>query len=284
MREEQPSRTAFRVALRRAAHQVLDEPLVFTDPFALALVGADAEELRRDPKNHSTMGRALRAFMAVRSRFAEDRLGEAVAAGVRQYVVLGAGLDTFALRNPFPELRVFEVDHPATQRFKLQQLADAGLAVPACLTFAAVDFTRQTLAEGLAAAGFDARRPAFFSWLGVVPYLSREAVIETLRFIAGVAPPSEVVFDYPIEPRLVPFLERAALAATAAKVAAVGEPFQTYFDPADLRATAQALGFDHILDLGTAELNPLYFRDRRDDLRLRGSVGRLASLRRSTVA
>lgn len=280
MRDTMPSRTAHLVALRRAAHQVLDEPLVLADPLALAIAGIEAAEVHRDPWHRSLSGRSLRAFLVARSRFAEDRLAEAVAAGVGQYVVLGAGLDTFALRNPFPRLRVFEVDHPATQQLKRQRLAAAGLAVPACLTFAAVDFTRQTLAEGLAAAGFDAGQPAFFSWLGVVPYLPHAAVVETLRFVASGATPVEIVLDYVIDPSLVPFLQRAALALLAARVAAAGEPFRTYLAPAALDAVARELGFEAIADLGAEELNPRYFHLRRDGLQLRGGLGRVAALRR----
>jgi methyltransferase (TIGR00027 family) len=139
----------------------------------------------------------MRLFIAARSRFAEENLATAVARGVRQYVVLGAGLDTFAHRNPFTEqgLRVFEVDYPATQAWKQRRLADAGLISPASLTFAPVDFERQTLADGLAAAGFDAAAPAFFSWLGVAVYLTRTAIRETLAFIAGLRSGGEVVFD-----------------------------------------------------------------------------------------
>src|SRR3954468_9337737 len=140
MIEDSPSKTAVRVALRRAAHQVVDDPPVFADPFALVIAEADAATLERDPRNHSAFGRGLRAFMAARSRWAEDRLSEAVATGVRQYVVLGAGLDTFALRNPFPHLQVFEVDYPATQQLKQQRIKAAGFSTPAALTYVALDF------------------------------------------------------------------------------------------------------------------------------------------------
>ena len=141
--------------------------------------------------------RPWRLFIAARSRFSEDALAASVAGGVRQVVILGAGLDTFSLRNPHGDqgVRVFEVDHPATQEWKRERLQQAGLAVPASLTFAPIDFERESLADGLKAVGFQADRPAFFQWLGVVPYLTRAAVSATLDFIAGV-PGSEVVFDY----------------------------------------------------------------------------------------
>ena len=148
MIEDRPSRTAERVAIRRALHQLLDEPRVHDDPLALAILGETrAAELRADPRRFEggPVARVLRAFLAVRSRLAEDALARAVAGGVRQYVVLGAGLDTFAYRNPHPSLRVFEVDHPATQIWKRRCLAEAGIAVSENATFAAVDFARDSL-------------------------------------------------------------------------------------------------------------------------------------------
>src|SRR5882762_1319056 len=167
MQEGTFSRTAERVAIRRAAHQLLDQPRVLDDPLALRIIGSEAEEaLRSNPKEDHSFSRAFRAFMAARSRYTEDELANAFAHGVRQYVVLGAGLDTFAYRNPHPGLRVFEVDHPATQAWKREQLQAAAIAIPASLTFVPVDFERQTLADGLAQCGFNPSGAAFFSWLG----------------------------------------------------------------------------------------------------------------------
>lgn len=153
-----PSRTAFRVADRRAAHQLLDRPLVFEDPLAVRIIGG------RGDKKDNPMSRALRAFMAVRSRFAEDQLASALTRGVRQYVLLGAGLDTFAYRNP-SAVRVFEVDHPATQSWKRELLEQARITPPETVTFVAVDFERDNLQERLADSGFDLRAPAFFAGL-----------------------------------------------------------------------------------------------------------------------
>src|SRR5258708_36273409 len=136
MQEGQFSKTARRVAIRRAAHQLLDQPRVLDDPFALPIIGSEAAAaLRSDPKEHHAFSRAFRAFMAVRSRYAEDELAHAVAQGVAQYVVLGAGLDTFAYRNPHPGLPAFGVDHPATQPWKRKQLPPAVFDSPAFLTF-----------------------------------------------------------------------------------------------------------------------------------------------------
>ena len=149
MREGKFSRTAQRVAIRRAAHQILDHPKVLDDPLALLIIGAAAAEaLRSRPKEDQGFSRAFRAFMVARSRFAEDELARAVRHGVAQYVVLGAGLDTFAYRNPHPALRVFEVDHPATQSWKREQLRAAGISAPSSLTFVPIDFEQQTLADG----------------------------------------------------------------------------------------------------------------------------------------
>src|SRR5580658_4555991 len=162
MQEGKFSRTAHRVAIRRAAHQLLDHPRVLDDPLALRIIGSEAaEELRTNPKEHHAFSRAFRAFMAARSRYAEDELASAVALGVTQYVVLGAGLDTFAYRNPHPGLRVFEVDHPATQTWKREQLQAASIPVPPSLTFVPVDFEQQTLADGLEHSGFNASATAF---------------------------------------------------------------------------------------------------------------------------
>jgi methyltransferase (TIGR00027 family) len=275
MIDDRPSKTAFRVALRRAAHQVLDDPRVFDDPLAVAIVGADAAELRSDPRGRTRLGRAMRAFMAARSRFAEDSLAEAVAGGVRQYVVLGAGLDTFAYRNPHGGLRVFEVDHPSTQAMKRHRLAEAGIAIPESLTFVPIDFEKRTLAEALRLAGFLTGEPAFFSWLGVVPYLAKAAVSDTLRFVASLPPGTEIVCDYAVDPSALNWVQRAALRALADRVAAAGEPFRSYFVPAELRETLGRLGFDGVEDNGAAELNSRYFAGRADGLVVRGGIGRL---------
>lgn len=272
-----PSGTAFRVALRRAAHQILDSPLVLDDPIALRIVGARAErELRASPAGHRLrIARALRAFIVVRSRLAEDALAAAVARGVAQYVVLGAGLDTFAYRNPFPGLRVFEVDHPATQAWKRVQIADASIGVPASVTYAPVNFEHQTLADGLASAGFHRDAPAFFSWLGVTMYLTEAAVMATFGYMASTAPGGGVAFDYGVPRHSLSFVGRIAHDVMANRVAAAGEPFQTFFDPADLASRLAALGFSSVLDWTADDLNARYFKDREDGLHVSGQLGRV---------
>jgi methyltransferase (TIGR00027 family) len=276
MQEGTFSRTAERVAIRRAAHQLLDHPQVLEDPLALRIIGAEAEgALRSNPKEHHAFSRAFRAFMVARSRFAEDELACAFAHGVRQYVVLGAGLDTFAYRNPHAGLRVFEVDHPATQDWKRHQLHAAGIATPPSLTFVPVDFERQTLAERLTQSGFQADEPAFFSWLGVTPYLTREACMVTLALIAKMPAGSGLVFDFAVDRELLNPGQRIAFDALSKRVARYGEPFQLFFDPAKLQQELKSLGFKRTEFLQGKELNARYFKDRKDGLLVRGGVGHL---------
>ncbi len=278
MQEGKFSRTAQRVAIRRAAHQLLDEPKVLDDPLALRIIGSEAAvALRSDPKEHHAFSRAFRAFMAARSRFAEDELARAVADRVTQYVILGAGLDTFAYRNPHPGLRVFEIDHPATQAWKREQLQSAGIAIPPSLTFVPVDFEHQTLANALARSGLNTNAPAFFSWLGVTPYLTREACMTTLHVIAKMPAGSGVVFDFAIDPTLLNAGQRQALDALSARVARYGEPFQLFFDPSKLQDELKTLGFERTEFLQGAQINARYFKDRSDGLCVRGGLGHLMS-------
>ena len=255
------SRTAWRVATRRAAHQILDVPPVFPDPLALKIVGGDT-----GPETSPD----LRLFLAVRSRFAEDELAKAVARGAPQYVVLGAGLDTFAYRNPYPNLEVFEVDHPATQAWKRERLAEAEIPIPDSMHFAPVDFERQTLGS----AGLRTDQVTFFSWLGVVPYLTREAFESTMRFIAGMPRGSAVVFDYSIPRSLMGPLARMAFDRMAARVAAAGEPFQLSLDPAELAQYLDGLGFNHREDLDQAAINARYGLEIRGEAHLMRSGSR----------
>jgi len=271
MHDHLPSKTALRVAMRRAAHQLVDHPTVLDDPLAVRILGNGAG-IERSLDN-------LRAFVAVRSRFAEDELAQAVARGVKQCVVLGAGLDTFAYRNPHAGVRVIEVDHPATQGWKRDLLAAASIAIPDSLSFVAVDFAKQSLSEELARSGFRCGDAAFFSWLGVVPYLTREAAFGTLRWIASLAQGSGVVFDYAVARSELGFLEKAALDALSHRVARAGEPFQLFFEPAELAAALGGLGFHYLEDLGCQEINARYLANRKDGLKVRGNLGRLMSAR-----
>jgi len=254
MNERQPSQTALGAAGYRAAHQILEGGKVFTDPLARTILGDGADAIIAGLSEGPAQQRT-RIFIATRSRFAEDCLGKAVSRGVRQAVVLGAGFDTFALRNPYSELglRVFEVDHAATQAWKRRRLSEIGLAIPASLTFAAVDFENSDLGRGLSDAGFDSDSPAFFIWLGVVPYLGRAAIAATLRYIAGVRG-AEVVFDYSEPLENYPRERRDEVAALAARTADAGEPWLSHFDPAEIDRELRGCGFADIEDLRVSEL------------------------------
>jgi methyltransferase (TIGR00027 family) len=255
MREQKPSRTAFAAAAYRAAHQVLEQGRIFEDLLAVPILGLDPETFRQNPKAHEAR-RGVRFFVVARSNIAEAALTRGVEErGVGQLVVLGAGLDTFAYRNPFGgRLRVFEVDYPATQAWKRRRLDEAGIAIPDSLVYVPVDFERENLSEQLARAGLDPNLRTFFTWLGVVPYLTKDAIGSTLSQIAAHAGGAEVVFDYG-EPRanIDPAL-RLQYLARAAYVAAIGEPFLSYFVPAELHAQLLAVGFEQIDDLDVPSL------------------------------
>jgi methyltransferase (TIGR00027 family) len=248
MRTGEPSRTAMSAARYRAAHQILEHGQIFTDPLAVRILGVPEDELLADAPR-----RAMRVFIAARTRFAEDALAVAVRRGVNHLVVLGAGLDTFGYRNPYPQLRVTEVDHPDTQRWKQSRLAGSGIVIPASLTYVGVDFERESLAERLVLD-----EPAFFLWLGVVPYLTLRGFEETLRFIAG-REGNEVVLDYAQSPELMSPERRAQLEARAARVAKLGEPWLTYFEPSEMASELADLGFREIDDLGPSRLAARYF-------------------------
>ena len=258
----QPSRTARAAAFHRAAHQVLENGRIFSDPLALRILGEDAGTVAREAEQRPS-GRRMRIFIAVRTRFAEDALAAAVDRGVSQLVVLGAGLDTYAYRGPLGgRLRIFEVDHPATQAWKRERLADAGIPLPPCLTFAPINFEHQTLSEGLASAGFNPAQQTFFTWLGVVPYLTAEAVWSTLGFISSLPNGAHVVFDYSdppatFSPELRDWHERRA-----AHVADLGEAWTNYFEPEQLQPKLTALGFTEIEDLGPREIASRHFPGR----------------------
>ncbi len=251
---------------------------MFNDPLAVRIIGARAEaNLPDQPKNF--VAARFRAYMAARSRFAEDELAAAVSRGARQYVVLGAGLDTFAYRNPFPDLRVFEADHPATQAWKRKRLAQVGIAVPSTMTFAPVDFDRETFDDGLRRVGFNEKAPTFFSWLGVTMYLECDVVLGTLRVIREMNAANGVTFDYAVPRESLGFVGRLALDAMSRKVKKAGEPFRGFFAPAALMATMRDMGYAHIEDLGSAELDARYFTGRADKLHAKGQLGRLMSAR-----
>jgi len=259
MQPGRPSLTALSAARLRAAHQVLDNASILADPLAVRILGDDIQVSIDHARAHGS-GPRLRWFIAARSRIAEEALNEAVNAGATQLVVLGAGLDTLAYRTPLAgRLQIFEVDYPATQARKREMLTKAGIAVPKTLTYVGVDFEQQTLADALDTAGFSAAERSFFSWLGVVPYLTEAAVFGTLGYIAQLPGDAEVVFDYVNPAASIAPEGRAANEALAERVAAVGERFQGYFDTAQLCAKMSSTGFRRVDDIGPERIAARFF-------------------------
>jgi len=246
-------------AAYRAVHQTLDGGAIFEDRLALRILDDEAAAALNEIATNDSL-RPMRLLIAARSRFSEDTMANCVAGGVRQVVVLGAGLDTFALRNPYADLglRVFEVDHPATQLWKRDRIRAAGLSEPPSLVFAPVDFERESLGGGLTRAGFNVNAPAFFQWLGVVPYLTKDAVSSTLKFMSEL-PQASVVFDYAEPFQNYPVERRAFIMATAERAAAHGEPFLSFFEPAELHELLRCAGFNEIEDLGASEMAERFY-------------------------
>ena len=259
MQQGQASVTALGAAGHRAQHQVLERGLVFADPLALPILGQDADGAIALAKERPER-RGLRLFIAMRSRFAEDSARRAIDKGVRQILVLGAGLDTFAYRlERTPELRIFELDHPATQAEKRRRLNEAQIAEPQHVSYVAHDFESGSMTAALKAAGLDPDKGAFVLWLGVTPYLTEEAVLATLGELASWPGGAEVVFDYTNPPNLLTdSAARAHHEQMAERVAASGEPFRCYFESTELHARARELGFSDIEDLDRAALVARY--------------------------
>ena len=276
MKAGRASRTALRVAIRRAAHQLIDHPRILEDPIAVRLIGPGYENDLERAKHKVALD--FRLWMVSRSRYAEDHLADAVARSVTQYVVLGAGLDTFAYRNPYGAVRVFEVDFPATQEWKREMLGAAAVPLPENLTFVPLDFEHKTLADGLRDAGFDAAAPAFFGWLGVVPYLTLDAFRSTLATIGKLPEGSGVSFDYVFPPHTLSLKRRLVFEALSSRVAAAGEPFKLFFTPEELERELSAAGFRRTEQVDSGGLNARYFEGRADGLKLSPSgLGMLAT-------
>jgi len=254
MKQDEPSRTALMIARQRAAHQVLDHGAILDDPFAMKILGEDEKDVLQFANRHS-LASIGRLITTARSRIAEDALSGAVERGVRQIVILGAGLDTFALRNPHGarQIRIYEVDHPATQAWKRQRLAEAQIALPPWLIFVPVDFERDDLGEKLVAAGFQQSLPAFFSWLGVVPYLTEDAIGRTLDYMASIRN-SEVVFDYMEPPEAFSEELRQLEKARTEQLKKIGERSDRRFEPAGMAALLRSHGFCNVKDIGFQEI------------------------------
>ena len=254
MKPNEPRRTALMIARQRAAHQVLDHGSILNDPFAMKILREDEKDVLQFANAHPSASIG-RLFTAARSRIAEDALSRAVDKGIRQIVILGAGLDTFALRNPHGarQIRIYEVDHPATQAWKRQRLADAQIAPPPCLIFVPVDFERDDVGDKLVAAGFQQNAPAFFTWLGVVPYLTEHAIGRTLDYMSSIQN-SEVVFDY-MEPSAASSEELRQLdTERTERLKKLDERSVSRFEPAGVAAILRSHGFAAVEDIDFREI------------------------------
>jgi methyltransferase (TIGR00027 family) len=258
------SRTALGTAYLRAAHQLFEtQPRILDDPVALSLLGPVALQRIKDTADHyrTPESLVLRAHVVLRSRFAEDRLAVAVLRGITQYIILGAGFDTFALRQPpwAQTLKILEVDHPETQALKRSHLAAAGLAMPENAVFANIDFEHESLHDGLLRYHVSMDEPTFFSWLGVTMYLKEDAIDAVLRSVATFPARSELVLTFAPPPG-------DSHSALAQRAASLGEPWVSYFKPDALEAKLRCTGFSKVEFLSTAEAEARYFRQRPGDL------------------
>lgn len=266
MSDRSPSMTARGVAILRAAHQLIDGvPPILDDQPIVRMFGPEGEahihaEIER---YQSGPARALRSHVLLRSRFAEDCLCDAVARGVRQYLLLGAGFDTFAYRQPewAREIRIVEIDQPASQAAKRAMLAKAGIDMPSNVAFADVDFERETLADGLRRCGVPFDRPTFFSWLGVTMYLTRDAIDATLATAASFPAGSEIALTFAQPPA-----DGEGTSALADRAAEVGEPWISYFTREDIEAVLRGHGFREVEFLAREEAMRRYYAGRRDGL------------------
>lgn len=272
MGEREASRTAIRVAVLRAAHRILDgEPKILADPIGVGLV-PDASEaaLRADSRRLERPAiRRLRANIVLRSRWAEDRLAEAVRAGVTQYIVLGAGLDTFAYRQPpwAQRLTIVEVDHSVSQEFKIACLGSAGVSIPSNVQFLPVDFRADAIGEKLACARLDDEKPILVSWLGVTQYLMRDAIDATLRAIAAWRGGSEIALTYITDDwQSLGAEEREVMDEAEARATHCGEPWLSKFSAPAMTDLLSTAGFYRITPFTIENATARYFHNRPDGL------------------
>jgi methyltransferase (TIGR00027 family) len=268
-----PSRTCEITAIMRALHQIADhEPKILVDPVAPQLIDpADQLDDRLASTFNHPFAKRWRAGFVLRSRYAEDCLADAVKRGVGQYLILGAGLDTFAYRQPpwAESLSIYELDHPATQCWKRGRLAAKNMEIPPNLTFVPIDFETISLADALRATDFSYGRTTFCSWLGVTPYLTASAINATFNFVLSLPPSSEIVFNFVLPADALSGLEAEAMVLAAQTAAEAGEPWLTSFLPDNLTTLLRAMGFCDVVHLTPPEANRRYFRDRCDGLEAR---------------
>ncbi|TFH24222.1 MAG: SAM-dependent methyltransferase [Myxococcales bacterium] len=277
MKEGRTSKTAEIAAAIRALHHRYASPAIFEDPFALEFTNPTWRRIVvTKPLRWLVFEVLLRSMRPVaaqvvaRSRYAEDLLDAAIASGIGQYVIVGAGFDSFALRRRDLEstVRVFELDHPDTQRAKRERLSSIGVDLPGNVEFVGVDFERETVADGLMQSSYQPNSPAFFSWLGTTPYLSNSATLGTLASIAQLAAPrTEVVFDYLVADETLSSSERRIVEKLKRFTARRGEPLVGEFHPAELEKVLRSVGLDLIANFSGADQEKRYFAGRQDGLR-----------------
>ena len=265
-----PSRTLLGPAIRRAAHQLLDTPLILNDPLAVGLVPeADARAIEANLTDHQTRESVLlRSLFVMRSRFAEDCLAQAAARGVDQYVTVGAGLETFPWRQPeyANRMRIFVADHIASLVWTQLKFWERGLPKPANVAFVPLDLEQDAIGGRLAEFGFDAGRAAFCSALGVTQYIERAATERLLRFVSGLGAGSEIVFSYVPSDAELSGSDRDFAATSACRAQAFGEEWKTRFGAADIVGLGKAVGFGQITHLTPERAQQLYFASRTDGL------------------
>jgi methyltransferase (TIGR00027 family) len=255
----------------RAIHRLLDaHPLVFDDAVSLILLGENtAKEIEKNHEYHRTLeARAMRTSIVLRSRFTEDRLAEAVERGATQYIIFGAGFETFAFRQPSwaRKLKIFEVDQPATQAQKRSWLKDVGIDVPANLFFADIDFERESLRDGLIRQGVSFQEVSFISWLGVAVYLHQEAIDAVLRTVSEFSEGSEIVFTFFQPLHLLSDIEKKIHSSLSKVVEQAGEPFISYFTHAEIEKKLKDFGFKSVDFLSEEEAEKRYLDNRPRDL------------------
>jgi methyltransferase (TIGR00027 family) len=276
------SETAGTAAAARAAHLIVDKPpLIFEDTLAAALLGAEAETLidyHRLHGDHLVLSHA-RTGVACRARYTEDRLAEGVRRGVRQYIILGAGLDTFAYRSELAnQVRVFEVDHPATQESKRRRLAEAGVAEPENVAYIAADLAVDPLIERLVSGGFDLARPAVVSWLGVTMYLDASAVAATLAALGGLATGTEIIVEYMVPAELRDADGQTYVDLVTPFAAERGEPWLGFFSPDEMSTLLTGHGFGSVEHVTQRDMIAPALWDREDGLRP-STLGRISTAR-----
>lgn len=253
MLDNRPSQTQLRTAIRRATHQLLDGHIILHDPVALRVVpeAADPQIIAALQNDQAPDLALLRTLFAMRSRFAEDRLAAAIARGARQYVVLGAGLDTFPWRQPqaAQALRLFMVDHPQSVAWSLQRFRDAGLSPPENTTYLPADLERDNLGDVLTGHGVDPTAITFVSMLGVAQYLSEPAVAGVLRFAAALPRDSEIVISIALPEHQLSGADLDAARRSSRFTGSIGEPWLTRMTPQELRARLSGLGLRNVFHL-----------------------------------